>query len=112
LPIGFPCHIITTFTGYFISMNIQNRVRKPGRPRAIPEEKINEVLSLYHGGLGYRAITRELQEQGLCVDWSTVRRVIKDYQKAEAAGYTNSDTILPLDNSSSMRKLSSDNTGR
>jgi len=59
--------------------------RKPGRPRAIPERLIPKVLSLYQQGLGYRAIARELREDGLSADWSTVRRVIKR-QKSETFG--------------------------
>ncbi|MDH5695304.1 MAG: hypothetical protein OEZ00_01660 [Dehalococcoidia bacterium] len=51
--------------------------RKPGRPRAIPETLIPKVLSLYEGGLGYRAIARELREEGISVDWSTIRRIVK-----------------------------------
>ena len=51
--------------------------RKPGRPRAVPESMIPDVLRLYSEGLGYRAIARELAKQGVSVDWSTVRRVIK-----------------------------------
>lgn len=51
--------------------------RKPGRPRAIPESLIPKVLSMYSSGLGYRAIARELAKEGVGVDWSTVRRVIK-----------------------------------
>lgn len=58
-------------------MNISMMQRKAGRPRAIPEDLIEEVISLYSNGLGYRAIARELMKQGVCVDWSTVRRVIK-----------------------------------
>ena len=52
--------------------------RKPGRPRAIPETLIPQVMSLYHGGLGYRAVARELRQEGISVNWSTVRRVVKD----------------------------------
>lgn len=59
--------------------------RGPGRPRAIPEALIPKVLSLYQQGLGYRAIARELREDGLSADWSTVRRVIKR-QKSETLG--------------------------
>jgi len=51
--------------------------KRPGRPRAIPEKVIPKVLSLYREGLGYRAVARELRADGLSVDWSTVRRVIK-----------------------------------
>jgi len=55
-------------------------VRKRGRPRAIDESSLPLVLSRYDSGLGYRAIARELAKEGLCVDWSTVRRVIKAHQ--------------------------------
>ena len=51
--------------------------RKPGRPKAIPMALIPKVLSLYQQGLGYRAIARELRREGLSVDWSTIRRLIK-----------------------------------
>lgn len=53
--------------------------RKPGRPRAIPERLISEVLSLYQQGLGYRALARELRQMGVSVDWSTVRMVVKSH---------------------------------
>jgi len=52
--------------------------RKPGRPRAIPEELEPEVISIYKQGFGYRATARELREKGISVDWSTVRRLIKE----------------------------------
>ena len=58
-------------------MNREVVERKPGRPRAIPERLIAKVLSLYRQGLGYRAIARELRQEGISVDWSTVRRVVK-----------------------------------
>lgn len=58
-------------------MNPEVVARKPGRPRAIPEALIPKVLSLYHQGLGYRAVARELRQEGICVDWSTVRRIVK-----------------------------------
>jgi len=54
--------------------------RRPGRPRAIPEGVVPEVLRLYDGGLGYRAIARELAKKGVWVDWSTVRRIIKAHR--------------------------------
>ena len=54
---------------------------RPGRPRAIGENVIPKVISLYRSGLGYRAIARELAKAGLCVDWSTVRRSIKAHQR-------------------------------
>ena len=52
--------------------------RKPGRPRAIPEELEPEVISLYKQGFGYRATARELGKKGISVNWSTVRRLIKE----------------------------------
>jgi hypothetical protein len=51
--------------------------RKPGRPRAIPETLIPKLFSLCQRGLGYRAVARELREEGISVDWSTIRRIIK-----------------------------------
>ena len=58
-------------------MNHQVVQRRPGRPRAIPDQMIPKVVSLYRMGLGYRAVARELRGEGISVDWSTVRRVIK-----------------------------------
>ena len=51
--------------------------KKPGRPRAIPESAVPDVLRLYSEGLGYRAIARELAKRGVWADRSTVRRIIK-----------------------------------
>jgi len=51
--------------------------RRPGRPRVIPDRLIPKVMALYRGGLGYRAIARELAKEGLSPDWSTVRGYIK-----------------------------------
>jgi hypothetical protein len=52
--------------------------RRPGRPKAIPDTLVPKVLLMYHcWGLGYRAVARELLADGICVDWSTVRRVVK-----------------------------------
>jgi transposase-like protein len=81
--------------------NIDVAQRKPGRPRAIPEDLIEEVISWYQSGLGYRAITRELTKRGLCVDWTTVRRVIKRRlrDKDNHNGFcSSSTTILPRGN--------------
>lgn len=58
-------------------MNPKAVERKPGRPRAIPEALIPKIISLYQQGLGYRAIARELRQEGVSADWSTVRRIIK-----------------------------------
>ena len=54
--------------------------KRPGRPRAIPEALAPKVISLYRQGFGYRATARELLSDGLCVDWSTVRRLVKANQ--------------------------------
>ncbi|MCD6230323.1 MAG: hypothetical protein J7J88_00325 [Dehalococcoidia bacterium] len=51
--------------------------REPGCPRAIPEGVIPDLLRLYHEGLGYWAVARELGKQGVYADWSTVRGIIK-----------------------------------
>ena len=58
--------------------------RKPGRPRAIPEASVPQVIALYRDGLGYRGIARELTKWGVSVDWSTVRRVIKANQSGQS----------------------------
>lgn len=58
--------------------------RKPGRPRAIPVASVTQVIALYRDGLGYRSIARELTKQGVSVDWSTVRRVIKANQSGQS----------------------------
>ena len=58
--------------------------RKPGRPRAIPPDMVPKIIRLYDMGLGYRAIARELRGEGLSVDWSTVRRLVKTTMAAKA----------------------------
>lgn len=58
-------------------MNLKAVKRKQGRPRVIPETLIPKVLSLYKEGLGYRAVARELREDGISVNWSTIRRIVK-----------------------------------
>ncbi len=62
-------------------MNFKAVERKPGRPKAVPEALIPKVLSLYRQGLGYRAVARELRQEGISVDWSTIRRIVKTYSK-------------------------------
>jgi transposase-like protein len=64
-------------------MNLKEVERKPGRPAVVPERLIPKVLSLYREGLGYRAIARELREEGISVDWSTIRRIIKAHAETE-----------------------------
>jgi len=52
--------------------------RKPGRPRAIPEEYEPVLADMYDEGDGYRAIARRLRgpEYGLNPDYTTVRRTL------------------------------------
>ena len=65
-------------------MNLQAVSRKPGRPRAIPERLIPKVFSLYYEErLGYRAVARELRKEGISVDWSTIRRIVKAHAEPE-----------------------------
>jgi len=59
--------------------------RRSGRPRAVPEDMVPEVLRLYDGGLGYRAIARELAKRGVSADRSTVRRIIKSRRSGGSA---------------------------
>lgn len=60
-------------------MNPKPAERRAGRPKAIPEALIPRVLSLYRQGFGYRAVARELREDGVSADWSTIRRIVKNY---------------------------------
>jgi transposase-like protein len=72
-------------------MNLKAVERKPGRPRAIPKTLIPKVLSLYQEGLGYRAVARELRKEGISVDWSTIRRIVKAHSRLEQPGGYPSD---------------------
>lgn len=69
--------------------NDAGSIQRPGRPKAIPEALVPKILLMYHHwGLGYRAIARELLADGLCVDWSTVRRVVKSHHQSDTPGQT------------------------
>ncbi len=61
------------------------KLRKPGRPRAIPEEVEPVVVELYKQGYGYRAIARILrsQEHGLNPHYSSVRLTLIRLGKVE-----------------------------
>jgi hypothetical protein len=54
------------------------RVRKCGRPRAIPVEYEQLVVKLYQLGYGYRSIARFLRETefGLNPHFSSVRKLL------------------------------------
>jgi len=59
-------------------MSMPIKVRKAGRPRAIPEEVEPVVAELYDRGYGYRAIGRELNtpEYGINAHFSTIRKTL------------------------------------
>ena len=60
------------------------KVRKVGRPRAIPQEMEPVVVELYNLGYGYRAITRILRkEYGLNPHYSSVRQTLIRLGKVE-----------------------------
>jgi hypothetical protein len=53
------------------------KARKPGRPRAIPEDIEPIIVDLYNQGYGYRAIARILRrEYGLNPHYSSVRKTL------------------------------------
>ncbi len=53
--------------------------RKRGRPKVIPKHLTPGIIRLYkEEGLGYRSIANILKEEGIIVNWSTVRRLIKE----------------------------------
>ena len=59
--------------------------RKPGRPRAVPEDFEPEVVDLYERGYGYRAIARILksQEPGINAHFSSIRKTLIRLGKVE-----------------------------
>ena len=54
------------------------RDRKPGRPRAIPEDTEPVVVNLYERGYGYRAIARILNspDYGINIHFSSIRKTL------------------------------------
>lgn len=54
------------------------KARRPGRPRAIPEDIEPLVVGLWERGYGYRAISRILNtpEYGINVHFSSVRKTL------------------------------------
>jgi len=59
-------------------MSMPIKVRRPGRPRAIPEDMEPVVVELYDRGYGYRAIARELNtpEYGINAHFSSIRKTL------------------------------------
>jgi len=55
----------------------REKLRKAGRPRAIPAELEPVVVGLYRQGYGYRAIARILRnEYGINPHFSSVRKTL------------------------------------
>jgi hypothetical protein len=55
-----------------------DKVRKPGRPRAIPTEFESVVSDLYRKGYGYRAVASIIiREYSVNPHFSSVRRAVK-----------------------------------
>ena len=54
------------------------RERKPGRPKAVPEDIEPVVVDLYDDGYGYHAIARVLnsQEHGINAHFSSIRETL------------------------------------
>ena len=52
--------------------------RKPGRPRAVPEDFERVVVGLYEQGYGYRAIARILNTPEYCINahFSSIRKTL------------------------------------
>ncbi len=52
--------------------------RKPGRPRAVPEDIEPVVVNLYEQGYGYRAIAHILNtpEYGINAHFSSIRKTL------------------------------------
>ncbi|MFC1943041.1 hypothetical protein ACFLWO_00450 [Chloroflexota bacterium] len=55
--------------------------RKPGRPRAVPEDLEPVVIDLYERGYGYRAIARILNSQEYSINshFSSIRKALIDW---------------------------------
>lgn len=61
------------------------KVRKPGRPRAVPEGFEQEMVGLYERGYGYRSIARILnsREHGSNAHFSSIRKTLIRLGKVE-----------------------------
>ncbi len=52
--------------------------RKPGRPRAIPDDLVEVTRDLLRQGRGYKSAARILRDDyGLSLDWTRVRDLAK-----------------------------------
>lgn len=63
---------------------VEKHLRKPGRPRAIPDKYEPLVMEMYDQGYGYRAIARVLREEcGLNPHYTSVRRTLIRWGKVK-----------------------------
>jgi hypothetical protein len=66
------------YVGHVAYVKAPEKVRKPGRPRAIPQELEPVVTDLHRSGYGYRATARILRnDYHINPDFTTVRRLLK-----------------------------------
>jgi transposase len=71
------------------------RVRKPGRPRAIPANLESVVTALYSRGYGYRAISNILREEyHINPHYSSVRQVLKRLNLVPAGQYQHREQTI------------------
>jgi len=65
------------YVGHVPHVKAPEKVWKPGRPRAIPQELESFVIELHGLGYGYRAIARTLRnEHHINPDFTTVKRTL------------------------------------
>jgi len=80
-----------------VDVKVSERVRKPGRPRAIPTNLESVVAVLYRRGYGYRAIANILREEyHINPHYSSVRQVLKRLNLVSAGHYQHRE--LPKQN--------------
>ena len=83
------------YRGQVTQVKASEKVRQPGRPRAIPPELEPVVIELYSLGYGYRAIARTLRkEYYIDPDFTTVKRTLK---RLKIIPYLGSSSKLPSD---------------
>jgi hypothetical protein len=66
------------YVGHVPYVKAPEKVRKPGRPRAIPQELEPVVTDLHRSGYGYRATARILRnDYHINTDFTTVKRTLR-----------------------------------
>ena len=63
---------------------LPSKVRRPGRPRAIPKAIEPIIIDLHKKGYGPQAISKILLQGKILIHWSTIRRFIKGISKEKA----------------------------